>query len=203
MDQNGKNFAYAIALTGGIATGKSTVSHLLEQEGFSVIDADKIAHAVLDRKGEEIAQRFGVEYVTASGVDRKRLGALIFADADQRLALEAIVHPAIREEIFAQARKLEENQKPYMVDIPLYFEKRGYDFPLVALVYAPREMQMERLQRRNGLLAQEAQMRLDAQIDIEEKRKWSNFVIDNSGSLEELEKKVNQFKRELYAHFKI
>ncbi len=203
MVQNRKNFTYAVALTGGIATGKSTVCNILQKEGFSIIDADKIAHNVLEQKRSEIAQTFGESYISEEGIDRKRLGALIFGNKDRRMALEAIVHPAIREQILGEAQALEELQKPYIVDIPLYFEKRGFDFPLVALVYAPRRMQIERLQSRNGLSLEEAQMRLAAQIDIDKKREWCDFVIENGGSLEDLEEKIKTFRKELDAHFKI
>jgi len=104
----------AIVLTGGIASGKSTVSALMQLFGFRVIDADKIAHGVLDDSSSEIAKLFGKEYIVESKVDRKRLGSLIFGSKDKRLQLESIMHPKIREKILIEAKKQESFNKPYL-----------------------------------------------------------------------------------------
>ena len=132
----------AIVLTGGIASGKSTVSSLMQLFGFRVIDADKIAHDVLNSSSSKIASTFGDEYVNSGVVNRKKLGSLVFANKDKRLELEAIVHPKIRAEILEQASKQEKLGKPYFIDIPLFFERKGaYDIKKVLVVYTPKEIQ--------------------------------------------------------------
>ncbi len=191
-------FEHAIVLTGGIATGKSTVSSLMALGGFRVIDADKIAHAVLDSSREEIAKQFGEEYIVEGCVDRKKLGTLIFTDKKRRLELEAIVHPKIKAQIEQEAQKQERFKKPYLIDIPLFFEREGvYDIKKVIVVYAPQEIQIERLVKREGLGVQEAQMRVDAQLPIEGKKRKANFLIDNSKDLLHLQNECERVKKEI------
>ncbi len=189
---------HAIVLTGGIATGKSTTSAILSLLGFRVIDADKIAHQVLNMVSDEIAKAFGDEFVNSGIVDRKKLGALIFANRDERLKLEAIVHPKIREEIFNEALKQEKFAKPYLIDIPLFFEKRdAYNIDKSILVYAPKELQIERLTKREGLSKDEALQRIEAQMPIEKKLSLATFVIDNSKDLKHLQKECERVKEEI------
>ncbi len=191
-------FEHAIVLTGGIATGKSTVSSLMALGGFRVIDADKIAHEVLDSSNKEIAKQFGEEYTAEGHVDRKKLGALIFADKKRRLELEAIVHPKIKAQIEQEAQKQEAFQKPYLIDIPLFFEREGvYDIERVIVVYAPQEIQLERLIKREGLSTQEAQMRVEAQLPIESKKRKATFLIDNSKDLLHLQNECERVKKEI------
>jgi len=164
-------FKHAIVLTGGIATGKSTVCSLMGLSGFRIIDADSIAHQVLDESAAEVAKVFGNEFVSGGKVDRKRLGALIFANSDKRLALEAIVHPKIKAQIEQEAQKQEKFGKPYLIDIPLFFEREGvYDIDKVIVVYAPQEVQLERLIKREGFSKEEALSRIAAQLPIESKK---------------------------------
>ena len=119
-------FKYAVVLTGGIATGKSTVAKIFQDYGFDIIDADKIAHNMLDLQHEEIAKLFGSEYVENQKVLRKKLGSLIFGDNKEKLRLEALLHPLIFSEIETQSLLLDEKNKPYLVDIPLFFETNRY-----------------------------------------------------------------------------
>jgi len=188
-------FEKAIALTGGIGTGKSSASAILSLFGFRVIDADKIAHSVLDSKANEIAQRFGKEFILSDGkVDRKRLGRVVFADKSLREELESIVHPSIREEIEKASLEQERLGKPYLIDIPLFFERGNYPIDRVITVYAPRELQIERIMKRDSLSEDEALQRIDAQMDIEEKRRLATWVIDNSGSLKQLQNECERVK---------
>jgi len=184
---------YAIALTGGIATGKSTAANLLKLHGFHVIDADEVAHRVLDDQAGAVAELFGEEYVKGGKVDRKALGALVFSDESKRRELESLLHPLIRERILELARKEERFNVPYFIDIPLFFETKNYPLSPVAVVYAPRSLQLERLIKRDGLTQEEAMQRLDAQIDIEQKRRMADYVIDNSGDLKHLQKQIELF----------
>jgi len=188
----------AIVLTGGIASGKSTVSALMQLFGFRVIDADKIAHQILEESQAQIAEAFGAEYISAGKVDRKKLGSLVFAKKEERLKLESIVHPKIRAEILAQAKEQEKFNKPYLIDIPLFFERKdAYDIEKVLVVYTPKEIQLERLIKREGLSKEEAQQRIDAQLSINSKREMATFVIDNSKDLVHLQNECQRVKEEI------
>jgi len=179
------SFEYAVALTGGIATGKSTVIKLLERSGFRVIDADKVAHEILDEQHEAIAKLFGSDLVVNGKVDRKALGAMVFSDQAKRKALESLLHPLIYERIRMQAQKLDKRAEPYIVDIPLFYEGGRYAIENVVVVYARKEQQLSRLMLREDYSEAEALSRIDAQIDIEHKRDNATYVIDNSGSIEQ------------------
>ncbi len=188
----------AIVLTGGIASGKSTVSSLMRLYGFRVIDADTIAHEVLNNSTQEIAKTFGEEFVIENRVNRKALGGLIFADEAKRKELEAIVHPKIKDRIYQEAFKLEKFQKPYLIDIPLFFEREGvYDIKKVIVVYTPQEIQLKRLIKREGLSELEAKQRINAQIPIEEKKKKATYLIDNSKDLAHLQSECERVKEEI------
>jgi len=188
----------AIVLTGGIASGKSTACSLLKLYGFRVIDADKIAHEVLENSISEIALAFGNEYIKDNKVDRKALGKLIFADKEQRVKLESIVHPKIKERILQEAKKQEELGKPYIIDMPLFFEREGvYDIDKVIVVYTPKETQLERLIKREGLSEKEAMQRLNAQLPIDEKREKATYIIDNSKNLAHLQSECERVKEEI------
>jgi dephospho-CoA kinase len=179
-----------IGVTGGIATGKSTVDSLLAAHGAAVIDADLLAREIV-LPGQpalaEVAQRFGADMLLPDGtLDRARLGALVFADPDARRDLEQITHPritALMQERIAQA--LAGPAPLVAVDIPLLFENaREPLFDGVLLVYAPRDVQVRRMRERNGLDADAAAQRLAAQIPIDEKRDRATWIIDNSSGLE-------------------
>lgn len=194
---------YAIALTGGISTGKSTVSSILKLYRFEVIDADEISHIVLDECREEIIKMYGQEYVDNKKVDRKKLGKLVFDNKEERKRLEALLHPLIREEIQKRAAMSEKHKIPYFIDIPLFFETKAYDIKRVLVVYAPRELQIERTIKRDKLSFEEAQKRVDSQIDIEEKKRMATYVIENTKDIGFLTEQVEEFKRKISADFKI
>ena len=130
-------FKYAIALTGGIATGKSTVASLLALNGLRVIDADAIAHTILDAHAPWVAETFGEAYVTNGKVDRAALGKKVFAEPEAKAILEAFLHPKIREAIEAQSEKQDRFAFPYLIDIPLFFETGAYDITESVVVYTP------------------------------------------------------------------
>ena len=112
-------FKNAIVITGVIGSGKSTVVNLLKIYGFSVIDADEIAHGLLDECWERIANEFGNEFISDKKVDRKRLGKLVFSDENAKKRLENMLHPLIRKQIFDSASELEKKEKPYLVDLQI------------------------------------------------------------------------------------
>jgi dephospho-CoA kinase len=202
------NFEYAIALTGGIATGKSTVASFLTMYGFKKIDADKIAHELLDINSDFISNTFGSDYILNGKVDRKKLGSLIFNNKDKKKILESFLHPKIKDEIIKQADELDLLKSPYLVDIPLFFEKKSYDIKRVLLVYVNKDTQFQRLLKRDGFSNQEALSRISSQMDIEEKYKIvSNsdygFIIDNNYDLSHLQKECENFKIEILKTFSI
>jgi len=186
-------FANAIVLTGGIATGKSSVCSLLQLYGFKIIDADKIAHQKLDENSGKIAEAFGSEFISEGKVNRKKLGSVIFTDKKARLKLEQILHPLIKEEILTQSAFCEEKEIPYIVDIPLFYEKSNYDIDEVVVVYCTPEQQLQRLIDREGYTHEEAKDRINAQMPIDHKKEKASFVIDNTKNLKHLQKEVDRF----------
>ena len=187
-------FEYAIALTGGIATGKSTVASLLALNGMRVIDADTISHQILDNSSEWVAEHFGKEYLSANAkVDRAKLGSLIFSDSEAKARLESFLHPKIKEEIYKQSQKQDSFKFPYLIDIPLFFENNNYDIAQSVVVYTPKEIQLERFMKRNGYSKEESLRRIASQMPIDEKRERATWVIDNSKNLKHLQGEVERF----------
>lgn len=191
-----------IGLTGGIATGKSTVSAMLAELGAAVVDADQVAREVV-LPGEpalrQVAETFGQAVLNEDGtLNRKKLGEIVFADEMKRKALEAILHPAIRQVMNDRIDRLERENPGRLVvaDIPLLYET-GLDarYPEVLVVYVPPDVQLERLMKRDGLTEAKARERLNAQLPIDEKKKRADWVIDNSGTLEETRRQVLDFWR--------
>ena len=190
-------FKNAIALTGGISTGKSTVCNLFKLHGFLTIDADVIAHKLLDENSSKIASMFGNQYVQDNKVLRKELGKIIFSNEENKLKLEALLHPLIKEEIIKESRIFEEQNKPYFVDIPLFFEKMNYPISKSLVIYTPKELQIQRLMKRDNIDENEAKLKISNQMDIEEKRKLANMVIDNSKDLKHLQAEVERIIGEI------
>ncbi|MDQ1326151.1 MAG: dephospho-CoA kinase [Campylobacterota bacterium] len=195
------SFKYAIALTGGIATGKSSATIILSLYGFRFIDADKIAHQILDEQHIIIAEMFGKDLVLNNKVDRKRLGSIVFADGIRRKALESLLHPLIYQEIERQAHIEEQFQRPYIIDIPLFFEGGRYPIEKSLVVYTTRERQLQRLMQRDGYNQIEASNRIDSQMNIEEKRKKATYLIDNSGDLKQLQDECERVKEAILKDF--
>lgn len=176
-----------IALTGGIATGKSYVLDRFRRHGVTCLDADTLAHGVTAAGTEAtaaIAERFGRDILDADGaVDRAKLGPLVFADASARRDLEAIVHPAVYRAIQAGLRAFELlGARLAVVDVPLLFETgRASDFDAVIVTACPVDVQVERLRER-GLIETDIRQRLAAQMPTEQKMSSADFVIRTDGS---------------------
>ncbi|MBA1438008.1 MAG: dephospho-CoA kinase [Epsilonproteobacteria bacterium] len=187
-------FAYAIALTGGIATGKSTVASLLALNGMRVIDADTISHQILDASSGWVADVFGSEYVSANNkVDRTKLGAYIFSHPEAKKTLEEYLHPKIKAEIKKQSHKQDQFEFPYLIDIPLFFENGNYPIKESVVVYTPSDIQVERFMKRNGFSKEESLRRIASQMDIDAKKAKATWVIDNSKDLKHLQNEVELF----------
>jgi dephospho-CoA kinase len=183
-----------VGLTGGAASGKSTVSAMLADLGAVIVDADILAREVVARDTEglaEVVAEFGPEVLTEDGVlDRSALGALVFADADRRRALEAIIHPRVR----SRAAEIEAAAPPGSVvvhDIPLLAETgQAGSFDAVIVVDVPTEVQLDRMVRLRGMTAEDAQARIDAQASREDRLAVATYVVDNTGTLEQLRRRV-------------
>lgn len=182
-------FNYAYAISGGIGSGKSSVCKILSSLGFEVLDADKIAHQVLQRKTQEIVSVFGEEILEGDKINRKVLGSIVFADKEKLKILENILNSSIYEEIFSQCQKLERERKPYFVEIALLFEQREVlNFKYKVLVVGKDIFQ--RVQQRDGLSEEQIRSRIQTQMSVEERREYATDIIENLGSLQELEKYV-------------
>ena len=184
-----------IGLTGGAGSGKSTVAQMLRDLGAVVLDADVAAHTVYEpgSLGFDLIERdFGPDFVRDGKIDRARLGELVFRDADARARLNAIVHPLVREWMAAEtANALMRGAEVVVQDVPLLFEN-GLEhlYSDVMLVHVPAEAQIERLVHGRGLDEDRARAIVAAQMPIDEKRAKAGFVIDNSGSVEETRRQV-------------
>jgi dephospho-CoA kinase len=186
-----------IALTGGIATGKSYVVAELRRRGIACLDADALAHGVTAAGTEAtaaIADRFGRDVLDASGaVDRRKLGAMVFADTGARRDLEAIVHPAVYRAITAGFRAFEMLGDTALVvaDIPLLYETgREKEFDRVIATVCSRATQLDRLRQR-GLNYAEAVLRLAAQISAADKASRADYVIDTDGSFDDTKRTID------------
>ena len=184
-----------IGLTGGIASGKSSVGRLLEARGWPVLDADQYARDALapnTAASQAVAHHFGTAVGTAADLDRTALGRIVFSDPDQRRWLEALIHPVVRERFQHELAELRDEPVVVLM-IPLLFEA-GLDVLCseIWLVDCTPKQQLERMIQRDGLTKNEAQDRLQAQWPIARKRDRADCVIDNSGGINDLLAAVNR-----------
>jgi dephospho-CoA kinase len=187
-----------VGLTGGIGTGKSTVSKMLRELGATVIDADEATRAVQAPGSpglRRLVDEFGNGIITPEGeLDRAALADIVFQDPAARERLNGIVHPLVRQWMAERQQEAAERDDPVVVmDIPLLFESRGAGaFETVIVVYAPEEVAVRRLVAKRGIREDQARARIAAQMPIEEKRRLASHVIDNTGSLAELRREVER-----------
>jgi len=187
-----------LGLTGGIATGKSTVTAMLRERGIPVIDADQIAREVVEPGKpayEAIVRHFGRDILLEDGqIDRKKLGEVVFSDEAERQKLNAIVHPEVRRVMRQEAEVAEANGAQIVfMDIPLLYEsKLQYLVEKIVVVYAPSDMQLARMMERDELDEEQAKKRLRAQFPIDQKKLEADFLIDNSQSREETQRQVEE-----------
>lgn len=189
-----------IGLTGGIASGKSTVASMLVERGAMLVDADQVAREVV-MPGEPalaaVASAFGQAVIHTDGtLNRKALGEIVFNNRELLAQLESILHPAIRSRMQQRIKQYEELDPRQLVvaDIPLLYEtEQAGLYDGIMVVYVPQKLQLKRLMERNHLEETEAMRRIGLQMDIEQKRTRADWVIDNSGSLEETRRQVDGF----------
>ncbi|RPD66520.1 CoaE-domain-containing protein [Lentinus tigrinus ALCF2SS1-7] len=188
-----------IGLTGGIATGKSTVSSLLRAHNLPIVDADILARKVVEPGTPALAQivrAFGQDVLLSDGsLDRAKLGRIVFADEAKRKQLNAIVHPAVRRAMFwSILRCWWRGEKVCILDVPLLIEGGLWKWVAkVVVVYCSSDIQLRRLMKRDKSSREDASARLNAQIPITEKVQYADVVIDNSGTPQELQRQVDQF----------
>lgn len=191
-----------VALTGGIASGKSHVLRSLARRGVPTIDADRLAHDVLAPSSPAVAAvraRFGKEVVDdQGGVDRRALGSIVFSDPDARRALEEIVHPAVYEAIDRWFASLPAGTSSAVADIPLLYET-GHDseFDVVVVAACPPEEQLRRVMARDRLSNDEASARIASQWQLDEKVRRADHVIWTTGSVEETERQIDSVLEEI------
>jgi dephospho-CoA kinase len=198
-----------VGLTGGIASGKSTVAFLLRRRGAIVIDADAIARRLVDPGMPalgEIRKRFGPEFVRADGaLDRKRLGELVFADAEARRKLNSLLHPLIFEGIRQQLATTDAS-RVRIVEAALLVESAPWEsgeleLDALIVVASPPELQKQRLAAERAMSEADAAARIAAQVDAEQRTAAADYVIDNRGSLAELEEEVDRVWQQLLSRF--
>ena len=185
-----------VGLTGGIASGKSTVAEILKRQGAAIINADVLAREVVEpghQAWTEIVNTFGIAVLQPDRtLDRQKLRAIIFDDAAARKKIESIIHPQVR--ALAEQRIREHAVAGYAVivyEVPLLFEGNLQEWlrPVI-LVACDVDTQRNRLQSRDNLSAAQAQKHIDAQMSLEAKRRFADYVIENNGSLEDLKRQV-------------
>ena len=192
-----------IGLTGGIATGKSTVSAMLKKAGAIVIDADRIARAVVKKAlpaYREIVAQFGAEVLLPDGeINRNMLGDIIFKDRQKKQLLNSIVHPHVNKEVSRQIKQIQKTHPNAVIvlDIPLLIEAGMHNnLSEIIVVYTSQEIQIHRLMQRDHISEADALARIQSQIPIEEKKKQATLVIDNSGTIEDTRRQtLDIFKR--------
>ncbi len=179
-----------IGLTGGIASGKSTVARMLVEKGAYIIDADKLAREVVEPGREawqEIVDWLGKDILQAGGsIDREKLAEIVFNDRKMLKKLNSIVHPQVGKQLLARTAEIGEKNPDAIIvyDVPLLIEAKMADMvDIVLLVYVPPEIQIERQQKRDGISCPAAEARLKAQMPLDDKRKMAHLVIDNSGTI--------------------
>lgn len=188
-----------IGLTGSVATGKSTVSNMIQHAGIPLVDADIAARKVVEPGTEglkEIVAYFGEEILLADGtLDRAKLGEIIFKDKEKREKLNEITHPRVKEYMLeARERFFRAGEELVFFDIPLLFESHLESLvDQIIVVWTTPETELKRLMERNNLTKEEALARINSQIGIDEKAKKADFVINNNESLEKTQKQVYTF----------
>ncbi|WP_102345318.1 dephospho-CoA kinase [Bacillus sp. Marseille-P3661] len=185
-----------VGLTGGIASGKSTVSKMLVNYGFPIIDADVVSREVVEvgePAYEKIVETFGKEILSENlKINRPKLGAIIFNDEQKRMQLNHIVHPAVRQKMNElKMNYINNGEKVVILDIPLLFEsKLTHLVEKTLLIYVDDTIQLQRLMARNNLTEQEALARIRSQMPLEDKIRLADEVINNNGTIEETAKQL-------------
>lgn len=194
----------AFFVTASIACGKSSFIKIANSMGFKSISADKIAHQILDSFSKELIEIFSpfntdkLNLINDHKINRKNLGKIIFSNPQAKKILEDFTHPKIRIKILEQMQILEQENKPFFIEIPLFFESGAYkNLGKVILIYTSKELSLKRLMQRDNLNKEEALKRINALMDIEKKVSLADFIITNESSYEIFQKKSIKFIEKL------
>ena len=200
-----------IGLTGGIGTGKSTVSQILKEKNFPVIDLDIISHEVIKfpKVVEKIVENFGKEVLEYNNtgnwiVSREKLGRVIFGNREKRLILNSIMHPEILHIMREKILECKKENKIIFVEIQLLFEVQWEkEFDYILLVSAEKDTQVKRILDRDRRSEEEALNIINSQMSLDEKKKRSDYVIENDGNIQDLERKIDEFLKKIEFENKI
>lgn len=197
-----------IGLTGGIGSGKSTVSVMLKEKGFSIIDADIIAREVLDiypQILEQVRVCFGDSFFDENGkLKRKEFGNFIFSEEERKKVYENIIMPFIKSEIFDRIRVLEKEKKEECIlDAPTLIENDLHaEMDINILVWADLKTQIERVKKRDNLSEEQVLNRINSQMSLEDKKKFVDYIIDNSGTVEKTREELNGILEEICIYYR-
>lgn len=177
-------------VTASIACGKSTFIEIANSMGYQSISADEVAHQILDEFAKELTELFeNKALIKENKIDRKALGSLVFNDKNAKKKLEDFMHPKIKERLLEKIQFLEQKNKPFFVELPLFFESDNYkNLGKSILIYASKEQSLKRLMQRDKLSKEEALKRIEAQMDIEKKVPLADFVVKNTNSYADFRK---------------
>ena len=200
-----------IGLTGGIGTGKSTVSQILQRKGYKVIDLDVISHEVIKfpKVVEKIVENFGKEVLEYNNtgnwiVSREKLGRVIFGNREKRLILNSVMHPEILRIMREKILECKKENKIIFVEIQLLFEVQWEkEFDYILLVSAEKDTQVKRVLNRDRRSEEEALNIINSQMSLDEKKKRSDYVIENDGNIQDLERKIDEFLKKIEFENKI
>jgi len=188
-----------IGMTGGIASGKSTVSDYLKKMGIEIIDADEIASKIIEERKviNNIVEEFGENILSGKKINKKKLRKIIFEDKEKREKLNNIMHPSILEKVKEYIKKYEKN-KIVIVDMPLLYEV-GFEKEVdkVIVLYCSAEIQLSRIMKRDNVEYEEAVNTIKSQFDIRDKIKKADYIIENNGTKEELKSKIYDLIKEI------
>ncbi|EAH5887070.1 dephospho-CoA kinase [Campylobacter upsaliensis] len=189
---------YAYFVSASIACGKSSFIKIANELGFESLSADLIANEITQKNAAVLAEIFLLNLDKEGKIDKKALANLIFKDKKAKEKLENFMHPKIREELLRKMQILEQKGRIFFVELPLFFESDFYqNLGKSVLIYAPKNVSLQRLMQRDGLDKDEALRRIKSQMDIEKKREMADFVIENIGSYEEFRQNCVKFVKSL------
>ncbi|EPS9496586.1 dephospho-CoA kinase [Campylobacter upsaliensis] len=189
---------YAYFVSASIACGKSSFIKIANELGFESLSADLIANEITQKNATVLAEMFLLNLDKEGKIDKKALANLIFKDKKAKEKLENFMHPKIREELLRKMQILEQKGRIFFVELPLFFESDFYqNLGKSVLIYAPKNVSLQRLMQRDGLDKDEALRRIKSQMDIEKKREMADFEIENIGSYEEFRQNCVKFIKSL------
>jgi len=193
-----KKESFVLGITGSIGTGKTTALNELEKKGFKVLNADKIAKKEMEKIKETIKEKFGKEMVEKQGIEFKKLAKLVFNNKKKLIELNELVHPLVRKQLEKESKGL----KLVAMEIPLLFESGMQDLCDKVLVVTARKDKMIERKEKQGMKKEETEKRIQNQMNLKEKKRKADFVLENNETLKELQEKINELVMEIKEEIK-